>query len=518
MKKKLLVLALSAVTIFSMFGCAATPKNATIKTQTMESQETTKINNTSEKKFSIVATTFAPYDWIRHIVGENNESISLTLLQDTGVDLHSFQPTAEDMIQIAECDMFVYIGGESDEWVEAALQNGQNENRVVVNLLDVLGDKAKEEETVEGMESDHDHDHGSSTFDDSDVADRTLADWAGEWQSVYPFLLDGTLDEAMEHMAEEDETGKTAEEYYEYYKTGYATDIEDIVIEGNTISFIQNGISSKASYDYKGYEILTYESGSKGVRYQFEAIDVTNGAPKFVQFSDHGIEPAKAEHFHIYMGNESFEELSQEMDHWPTYYPKEWSKEQIADSFIDHSHDEELDEHVWLSLKNADIYCEYLAAQIETMDPDHTSIYVDNLQNYIGELKKLDAEYTATVDEASVKTLLFGDRFPFRYLVDDYGLQYYAAFSGCSAETEASFETVAFLAEKVDELQLKYIITIDGGNTSIAETIVKATKSKDQQILKLDSMQSVTKLDVDNGNTYLSMMEQNLQILKEALS
>ena len=140
-----------------------------------------------------------------------------------------------------------------------------------------------------------------------------------------------------------------------------------------------------------------------------------------------------------------------------------------------------------------------------------------NEKAYEEKLDTLDKEYQSTVDAASQKTLLFGDRFPFRYLVDDYGLDYYAAFVGCSAETEASFETVKFLSEKVDELGLKNVITIEKSDQKIAKTIVENTKDKNQNILTLDSMQSTLSDDVKNGTTYLSVMEKNLEVLKEAL-
>ena len=132
-------------------------------------------------------------------------------------------------------------------------------------------------------------------------------------------------------------------------------------------------------------------------------------------------------------------------------------------------------------------------------------------------INALDAVYKDVVTHATTTTLLFGDRFPFRYLTDDYGLSYYAAFIGCSAETEASFETIMFLAQKVDELSLHAVITIENSDQRIAETIVQNTKTKDQQILTLDSMQSTTAKDVQNGTTYLSIMEQNLTVLKDAL-
>ena len=114
--------------------------------------------------------------------------------------------------------------------------------------------------------------------------------------------------------------------------------------------------------------------------------------------------------------------------------------------------------------------------------------------------------------------MLFADRFPFRYIADDYDLKYYAAFAGCSAETEASFETVKFLAEKVDELDLPCVLTIEGAKHKIAETVISNTSSKDQKILTMDSMQSVSSDDVKDGASYISIMEKNLDVLKEALN
>lgn len=177
----------------------------------------------------------------------------------------------------------------------------------------------------------------------------------------------------------------------------------------------------------------------------------------------------------------------------------------------------EYDEHVWLSVKNAEVLSKAIADALEKVDPDHKDIYQENASAYSEKLKDLDAKYQEVVDGASQKTLLFGDRFPFRYLVDDYGLSYYAAFVGCSAESEASFDTISFLANKVDELGLKDIMAIENSNQKIAKTIIENTKEKNQKILTLDSMQSITSDDVKNGTTYLSVMEKNLEVLKEAL-
>ena len=152
------------------------------------------------------------------------------------------------------------------------------------------------------------------------------------------------------------------------------------------------------------------------------------------------------------------------------------------------------------------------------LDPDHKDVYTANVSTYLQKLDQLNQRYQQAVDSAARKTVLFGDRFPFRYLVDDYGLTYYAAFAGCSAESEASFETVSFLAKKVDELALPCVLTIEGTQHKIAETIVQNTKEKNQKILTMDSMQATTSDDVKAGTTYLSVMEKNLGVLKEALN
>ncbi|MCR5784552.1 MAG: metal ABC transporter substrate-binding protein [Eubacterium sp.] len=307
-----------------------------------------------DEKISVVTTIFPEYDWVKEIAGDNAE---ITMLLDDGVDLHSFQPTAEDIIKVSDCDVFIYVGGESDAWVEDALAEAVNEDMIVIDLMDVLGDSVKEEEVVEGMEAgEHEHEHE---------------------------------DEEEEHEDEEE-----------------------------------------------------------------------------------------------------------------------------------HEHEEEVeyDEHVWLSLKYAEVLCESISEKLAEADPENAEIYSANAQEYIGKLSELDAEYENVVSEAENTTLLFGDRFPFRYMVDDYGLSYYAAFVGCSAETEASFETITFLANKVDELGLGAILQIESSDGKIAETIRDNTESKDQEILTLDSMQQVTAEDVEAGANYLSIMEANLEVLKQALN
>ena len=177
----------------------------------------------------------------------------------------------------------------------------------------------------------------------------------------------------------------------------------------------------------------------------------------------------------------------------------------------------EMDEHVWLSLTNASCACGAIADAICSLDPANAETYTDHAQAYRAELEQLDGEYRSMVRAATRKVVLFADRFPFRYLTEDYGLSYYAAFRGCSAETEASFSTVTFLAGKVDELGLDAVLTLEGSDQRIAGTIVENTESKDQKILTVDSLQSSTLQDVRDGKTYLSVMQANLEVFREAL-
>lgn len=174
---------------------------------------------------------------------------------------------------------------------------------------------------------------------------------------------------------------------------------------------------------------------------------------------------------------------------------------------------DETDEHIWLSLKNAEILTDKIAAALSGADNKNKDIYKTNAAKYAERLAALDKEYTEVLKNAKHKALIFADRFPFRYLTDDYGLDYYAAFPGCSAETEASFETVIFLAKKADENGDCIFIT-ETSNGDIARAVNQNTAKKNKKILTLDSMQSVNKKDIKNGMTYISVMQKNLETLK----
>lgn len=361
---------------------------------TQKSQDVNAVSG-NEDKMGIVCTTFPQYDWVRQIIGDQLDQYELTLLLDNGVDLHSYQPTAEDIAKISNCDLFIYVGGESDGWVEDALKEATNDKMQVINLMQVLGDQAKEEEVVEGMqEGEHHHEDG----------------------------------EKHEHEGEE-------------------------VHEEN--------------HEHEGEE--AHETSEEGHK------------------------------------DEVVEEAAHSDEH-----------QEVA---TEENHEEvEYDEHVWLSLANAQVFVEQIASAIEKIDTDDAELYKANTKAYIEQLSELDQQYETMVNQAERKTVLFGDRFPFRYMVDDYDIDYYAAFVGCSAETEASFETITFLSGKVDELSLPAILVIENSDQKIASTISQNTKTQDQEILVMDSIQSISREELEGDYSYLGAMQSNLETLKTALN
>lgn len=178
----------------------------------------------------------------------------------------------------------------------------------------------------------------------------------------------------------------------------------------------------------------------------------------------------------------------------------------------------EYDEHIWLSLRIAQKACELIRNELSSLDKGNGSRYAQNCAEYCESLRKLDEEYKKTVSLGNRKVILFADRFPFRYMVEDYGLEYYAAFKGCSAESEASFETIKFLAEKVDEKELKYILILENNDGRIARTIMENTARKNQETVVIDSLQSVTGQDAEKGAGYLQIMQNNLEVLRKVLN
>lgn len=295
-----------------------------------------------DHRLHIVCTTFPQYDWVKNLIRGNEENISVTLLMDKGGDLHNFQPSVSDIARVSECDLFIYVGGDSDGWVGDALKEAVNPDMHVINMMEVVSERLVEEEHVEAVSGHGGHDH-----------------------------------------------------------------------------------------------------------------------------KEHG--------------------------------------------------ESEYDEHVWLSIRNAELIVEDIATVLADMDSANAGLYRKNGDRYIAALNALDIQYAEAVRKSSGNTLLFADRFPFRYFVEDYGLDYCAAFNGCSAETEASFGTVAFLVNKLDELGLGAVIVIDGSDDRLAQVVIENTKRGNQQILVLDSMQSVSQRDIRAGRSYLNVMEANLKVLRQAL-
>ena len=172
-------------------------------------------------------------------------------------------------------------------------------------------------------------------FSDGDVKNRSLSDYSGNWQSVYPLLENGTLDQVFE-LKSKINKDMSAADYKDYYTKGYKTDVDQILIDDKTMSFVKNGVKERYTYQYKGFKILNYSKGNRGVRYLFESNDPKAGEFKYVQFSDHNISPVKTSHFHIFHGGESQEKVLSELENWPTYYPKKLTGFEIAQEIIAH--------------------------------------------------------------------------------------------------------------------------------------------------------------------------------------
>lgn len=381
-KKKLsassLLLAGLFLCIVLSVGCSVVKntsgKNTTRKNAESENTiEQNSIEKGNSNKISIVCTTFPQYDWVKNILGEEAERFNVTLLLDNGVDMHSYQPAVKDIATAGSSNLFIYVGGESDTWVEDALKEAKNKDLKAINLMETLGNSVKEEEVVEGMQEER---------------------------------------ESLGH---------------------------------------------------------SHEKSSKEKQEQTQ----------------------KESH-----------ENSQEIN----------GQKEAADE------EPEYDEHIWLSIRNAEIMVKNIEKAIEQLDSDNAKVYQTNAENYIKKLDTLDKQYANTIQNAKYKAILFGDRFPFRYMVDDYDLKYYAAFAGCSAETMAGFETVTFLAKKADELRLPVILTIENSDGRIAEAVKSNTTKKNQKILAMNSLQSVTKEQIADGITYLQVMQENLSVLSEALN
>ena len=318
--KKISSILLAAITALSICSCGQT---------------------VADDRITVVCTVFSQYDWAKNIIGERKDKFNLSWLAQNGSDIHSYQPTAQDIVMLSGADIVISVGGVSDEWAKKAVMNAHGNTDTLLEMADYVS--MKNEETVDGMQhEEHDgHDHG-----------------------------DG----------------------------------------------------------------------------------------------------------------------------------------------------DEYDEHIWLSLKNAKAICRGIGDRIIKADPDGKDIYESNLQKYLSELDSLDKQLSEKLSAKNKKPLIFADRFPFRYFADDYDLSYYAAFPGCSAETEASFETVIFLANKMKSNNIKTVFTVDDGSSSIADTVIKNSGVSDVKTVSLCSLQAVSKKQENSGLSYLSAMTDNAQKIINSLS
>lgn len=285
-------------------------------------------NNNDSSKITIISTSFPGYDFARAITKDSN--IEVKMLLTPGADMHSYEPTPQDIINIKKSKLFIYVGGDSDSWIDDVLEDIDPNETKIVKLMDLVN--LEKEELVEGME------------------------------------------------------GELEDEY---------------------------------------------------------------------------------------------------------------------------------DEHVWTNPKNAIKIIRLLKDTITIIDSENESLYEENMSNYIDEIMKIDAEIRDVVSSSSKKELVVGDRFPLKYFVKEYGLKYYAAFKGCSEQTEASAKTISFLINKVKEDNINVILKMELSNGNIANTIANETGAK---VLTYNSAHNISKDDFNKGITYVDIMRDNIEVLREALN
>lgn len=349
MKKITLSIILILTLSFILVGCGSSTTNE----DTSDDTASTETGDTQDSDKTIIATSFYQYDFIQNILGDTN-AVNLRLLNESGTDVHSFEPTTEDIVDITQSSLFVYNGGTSEAWVNDIVQSADGSSNFL-KLMDSV--ETKNVEIVEGMEEIHSDEESAETTE-------------GEEQA----------------------------------------------------------------------------------------------------------------------SNETTE------------------------------HEDEIDEHIWLSIKNSIKLVNTLTDEICEIDPDNEETYRQNADAYIVELRNLDSEYKEMTNNIASNLIVVADRFPFMYLLDDYHIDYYAAFDGCSSESEASFETVAFLATKLDENELNYVIVTETPIDGLADSVIASTTSKNQEILTLNSMQTISLDDINGGANYIDLMKENLTTLQTALN
>lgn len=331
----------------------------------------------NDADLSVVCTIFPQYDFVRAITGTDNLSVNCTMLLSPGEEVHSYEPSPQDMIRMQKADLLIYTGGENDVWIEDMLDSMGEDAPETFRLMDYV--ELVDEEVIEGMQlRGHTHEH-------------------------------------------------------------------------------EEGEECELEPDH-----------------------------------DHDAEAHPEDHVH------SEDEIH--ADH-------------------DHAHGEEAhdhaDEHVWTSPVNAAQLCTAIAARMGELDPAHAEAYASNAEHYAGQLMELDAQFRTLVDTAARKEIVFGDRFPLVYFAKEYGLTYYAAFHGCSADAEASAATLSFLVDKVRTDRIPVVFSIELSNGRIADVISEETGAEP---LVFNTCHNLTKTEFEQGATYVDLMRKNLEVLQKALN
>ena len=367
--KKLLACALAAsVAIFGLTACSNQDK-------------------ADAHKLKIVTTNFAEYDFARQITGDKAD---VKMLLKPGAESHSYEPSPQDIKTIQDSDLFVYVGGDSDEWVGDILES-MDKKPNTFKLMDAVD--LMEEEVKEGMVHEHHH------------------------------------DDEHEHEHEHEEHADKHEHEHEEH-------------------------ADKHEHEHE-------------------------------EHAD------KHEHEH--------EEHADKHEH----------------EHEEHADEPEMDEHVWTSPVNAIKIVEKMSAEIIKLDPNNADTYKKNTEEYIKKLQKLDGEFREVVNNGKRKEIVVGDRFPFLYFVKEYGIEYYAAFPGCSTDTDTNPATIAFLTEKVKEDNIPVVFHIELSNEQMSKAIAEATGAKSEL---LNAVHNISDEDFKKGVTYIDLMEHNVEVLKEALN
>ncbi len=356
----------------------------------------------TEDKLKIVTTAFPPYDFARQLAGEQAQ---IQMLLKPGSEAHNYEPTPQDMIAIQECDVFLYIGGEAEAWVEQVLNSTDNPDMQVLALMDCV--EGLEEEVVEGMYvregTEHDHSHEEESED------------------------------ATEHVHDEDCETETEHVHHEECETE-TENVHDEDCETETEHVHDEDCETKSDND----------------------------------------------HSHIEKG---------------------------------HAHSG-IDEHIWTSPVNVMEISKEITACLVEAKPDCTEEFHQRLADYEKQLQQLDATFREIVNNGNRDKVFFGDRFPFRYLTEEYDLSYYAAFPGCSSESEPSAATMIYLVDKIREEKVPVVFTLGLSSDKIADTLCEETGAEK---LVLQDCHNISREDFEEEETYISLMMENAENLKLAL-